>query len=107
MTARNAAGEAAPLSPASPPPASPLDELRAAPKVTIRIHKTGVKGEPRDVYVGVNGVGYQIQRGVDVAVPEPVAKVLETAIQTVYDYDEDAQALIPREAQAYPFTYLR
>jgi hypothetical protein len=85
---------------------SPLDALRAAPKVKIRIHKTGDRNERGDVFVGVNGINYQIQRGEDVTVPEPVAKVLETAIQTLYEFDPETRARAQRQAQAYPFTYV-
>lgn len=85
---------------------SALEALKAAPKVKIRIHKTGDRNEQTDVYVGVNGIGYQIRRGVDVEVPEPVAKVLEDATQTIYEFDEETQTRTLREAQAYPFTYL-
>lgn len=83
---------------------NPRDALDAAPKVKIRIHKTGDKNEQKQVYVGVNGVGYLIKRGEDVLVPEPVMRVLEDAVQSVYDYDDDKGMLVKREALAYPFT---
>lgn len=83
---------------------NPKDALDAAPKVRIRIHKTGDKNEQKQVYVGVNGVGYLIKRGEDVDVPEPVMRVLEDAVQTVYDYDDDQGMLVKRDALAYPFT---
>lgn len=91
----------------APPPLSPLEELRAAPKVKIRIHKTGDKSERADVLAGVNGVLYSMRRGEDVEVPEPVAKVLETAVQTLYEFDEEKGERRERQAQAYPFTYVR
>lgn len=84
--------------------ANPKDALDAAPRVKIRIHKTGDKNEQKQVYVGVNGVGYLIKRGEDVDVPEPVMRVLENAVQTVYDYDDDKGMLVRRDALAYPFT---
>jgi hypothetical protein len=96
--------------PAPPPPVAsddPHDLLRAAPKVTIKVHKTGRPDESSDVYVGVNGVGYQIQRGVEVTVPEPVLKVLEDAVQTVYVAHLSPDGKTEMKAtpvQAYPFT---
>ncbi len=96
-----------------PPPAvtysDPHDALRAAPKVLIKVHKTGRPEEPEDVFVGVNGVGYQIKRGEPVTVPEPVVKVLENAVQTVYIKGRDSEGreiMKPNEVQAYPFTRL-
>lgn len=88
----------------------PHDALRAAPKVTIKIHKTGRPDESSDVYVGVNGVGFQIQRGMEVTVPEPVLKVLEDSIQTVYSEVNTADGKSELKAvsvQAYPFTRIR
>ena len=86
----------------------PRDTLRSAPKVKIKVHKTGLPNE-RDVYVGVNGVGFQIQRGEEVDVPVPVMKVLENAVQTVHQWKKapDGSLLeVKTEVQAYPFTRL-
>lgn len=83
------------------------DDIRNAPKVRIRIHKTNDKSETPDVFVGVNGVNFLIQRGVDVEVPAPVLSVLEEAVRTVYESGPNEEgALIAREALAYPFTRL-
>lgn len=46
-----------------------------AGKVPVRLQKD--KRHMDDVFVGLNGVTYQIQRGVKVYVPEGVAEVLE------------------------------
>lgn len=106
---------AAPEPQSAPPslmPASddPHDQLRAARKVTIKVHKTGRQDESSDVYVGVNGIGFQIQRGTEVTVPEPVLKVLENAVQTVYveaATPDGKTVLKPAQVQAYPFTRLQ
>ncbi len=45
-------------------------------KVTIRLFKDNQKYKD-DVFVAVNGKGWQIQRGVDVQVPRYVAQVLK------------------------------
>lgn len=85
---------------------TPREELDAAPRVLIRVHKTGDRNEQKHVYVGINGVGYQIERGKDIAVPEPVMLNLRDSVQTVWEYDESQNTLVSREAQAYPFTLL-
>lgn len=83
---------------------SPRAELDAAPKVKIRVHKTGDRNEQRHIFVGVNGVSYQIERGVDVEVPEPVMRNLQDAVQTVWEQNDDLGAIESRSAQSYPFT---
>lgn len=88
------------------PESSALEMLKAAPKVKIRVHETGDPNERKDVYVGVNGVGYMIRRGENVEVPVPVAKVLETSIQEVYEFDGEGRHMTSRNAQKYPFTYV-
>ncbi len=97
-----------PLTPDADTPASsdPHDSLRNAPRAKIRVHKTGLPNE-RDVYVGVNGVGFQIPRGVDVEVPLPVMRVLEDAMQTVHQWQKapDGSLMEVKTAvQSYPFT---
>lgn len=102
-------------SPTPPPPMmvqnnDPHDLLRAAPKVTIKVHKTGRPDESSDVFVGVNGIGYQIQRGVEVTVPEPVLKVLEDSVQTVFVPHQLPDGKVELKAtpvQAYPFTRIK
>ena len=48
----------------------------------MRIHLFKDNGRYKDdVFVGVNGVNYMIQRGVDVEVPPEVAEVLEHSQQ--------------------------
>ncbi len=93
-----------PAVPAATQGLSPRDELDAAPKVRIIIHETGNKTERKRVYVGVNGVGYDIKRGEEVRVPSPVMLALKDAVQSVYAYDDDLGALMKRDAMAYPFT---
>ena len=51
--------------------------MAEAKKKTVRIHLFKDNGRYKDdVFVGVNGVNYMIQRGVDVEVPAAVAEVL-------------------------------
>ena len=64
-------------------------------RVRIRLFKDNGKYKD-DVFVGVNGKGYRIQRGVDVEVPESVANVLEESARQ----DAATAALIEREIAA-------
>lgn len=64
-------------------------------RVRIRLFKDNGKYKD-DVFVGVNGKGYRIQRGVDVEVPESVANVLEESARQ----DAATAALIERETAA-------
>lgn len=76
-------------------------------RVTITILESNDKHAVDPVFVGVNGVGYSIKRGVPVPVPRAVMNVLENARQTVYDVSHDergAMKLNPRSALSYPYT---
>ena len=46
--------------------------------VTIHLPKAP-EGQEQEIFVGVNGVGYRIRRGVEVRVPPAVAEVLRNA----------------------------
>jgi hypothetical protein len=62
-------------------------------KVKIRLPLT--RTEKNDVYVSVNGKSYLIKRGVDVEVPESVAKVLrhkEEMLDLAMAYEAQASA---------------
>lgn len=48
------------------------------PTVLIRLPRA-VNGEEDTLFVGVNGKGYRIKKGVDVAVPRSVAEVLRNS----------------------------
>lgn len=64
--------------------------------VTIRIGLT--RTEKDDVFVAVNGKKYLIKRGVDVRVPEAVAKVIkrsEKSMETALAYEEKARQNMP------------
>lgn len=61
--------------------------------VHIKLPKTRELTE--DVWVGINGRSWLIQRGVDVAVPVPVARVLERReemLQIAMEYEASAAA---------------
>ena len=50
----------------------------------MRIIIDEVEGQPNFETVGVNGVVYKIQRGVEVPVPRSVVEVLRNAVATKY-----------------------
>ena len=60
--------------------------------VTIRIPLT--RTEKDDIFVAVNGKKYLIKRGVDVKVPESVAKIIkrkEKCLEDAMAYEEKAK----------------
>ena len=82
-------------------PVKPAANLNQQPKKKIRLFADSGRYAD-DVFVGVNGQTFQIQRGVDVEVPEAVAEVLENAakqnadaasymrgLQNQYEADKD------------------
>ena len=70
--------------------------------ITITI--AGAEGEKnRPVFVGVQGVGWALKRGVKLRVPEPVVHVLSNAIKTHYNCDLEGN-IESTEVPAYPFT---
>lgn len=98
----------APLSPSL----DDLDErqvkacIDAEPKAVILVHERNDPNEPADVYVGVNGIGFLVQRGVEATVPLSVAMVLHRATKTLYRIDPETGSQTAREAPAYPFTWI-
>ncbi|RME56465.1 hypothetical protein D6779_10575 [Candidatus Parcubacteria bacterium] len=106
----------------------PTEKLRArllGVDVSVDERKEGTtgKGENRvriviqqsdedstDVFVGVNGRHYLIQRGEEVMVPEHVVEVLRNAKRKVYrthvDRSTGETTLEEREVLAYPFQIL-
>ena len=64
-------------------------------KVTIKLPLT--RSEKEDVYVAVNGMPYQIQRGVNVEVPVSVKEVLEhkeEMLAVSMEYEAQASASV-------------
>lgn len=60
------------------------DDALSGDKVNIIIHEQDGDAGQEAVFVGVNGVGYQIPRGKVVAVPVEVFHVLENSVQKIY-----------------------
>lgn len=86
-----ARAEAAAMAPEAVSPTPP-----AGKTVRIKLPKDNYRYKD-DVFVGVNGKGWLIKRGIPVEVPEIVAEVLEqSALQ-----DESTAMLIERESAKY------
>ena len=71
-------------------------------KVRLTIHKDPRPTAVKDVFVGLNGVGYLLKRGEEAIVPCEVANVLKDAVETLYEQDGDT--LVAREVPAYAFS---
>lgn len=72
-------------------------------KFVINIPKAAGPSGAEPAFVGIQGVGYYIPRGINVVVPESVVGVLKTAIQTVYEQDPDTAEMIGEDVPTYPF----
>lgn len=72
------------------------------PRVKINIAKQDKPGGGDPVFVGVQGVGYTIPRGINVDVPAPVVEVLKNAKQDRIFQDEDGN-IHSEEVLTYPF----
>ena len=60
----------------------------------------------RPVFVGAQGKGFYISRGVPVIVPEIVANILQDSVETHYEWDKDVKANIAYDQMPYPFAIL-
>ncbi|WP_034633123.1 hypothetical protein [Maridesulfovibrio bastinii] len=70
----------------------------------VIIAEDGPNGK-RDVFIGIQGVAYQIKRGVEVEIPESVYSVLSSAGYTVYDEvgEGDDVEYVPRFVPRFNF----
>lgn len=76
-------------------------------RVKLTVQQDGTPGAEKEIFVGVNGVGYRIKRGVEVEVPEEVALVLRDAVKTVYETersDNGSATMVARNVPVYPFS---
>lgn len=58
---------------------------------------------PGGIFVGCNGVGYQIQPGVEVSVPEAVLHVLDCAIMSVPLVDNGRRVVGYKDRLRFPY----
>ena len=65
----------------------------------VSIHIPKASGEDRTVFVGLNGRGWNIPRGMTVEVPKPVADVFYAAQDNATKADEYSEAKHMQEMQ--------
>lgn len=92
-----------------------LDEVTAAPveekidwdkkKAVIFIDQE--EGKPNYEFIGVNGKGFQVMRGVEVTVPLSVVHVLENAVATRSITDDQGRVVGQQNYHAIPFRVIR
>jgi hypothetical protein len=74
------------------------------PLVSLTVHTSEGPGGKRAVFVGVNGRALLIPRGKrSDNVKLRYLQALENAVETKYEYDEDAKANLPRDMPSYNF----
>lgn len=83
-------------------------QVNLSDRVKIRITKTDDNRGSEDVFVGVNGAGFLIKRGVAVDVPRAVVEVLRNAVtkklqEIVNDNGDHTGAFEYIDVQSHPF----
>lgn len=73
-------------------------------KVRLTIHKDPRPTAVKDVFIGLNGVGYLLKRGEEAIVPQELANVLKDAVET--QYEQVGDELVAREVPAYAFSVM-
>jgi hypothetical protein len=76
-------------------------------RCTINIAKQDKPGGSDPVFVGVQGVGYTIPRGINIEVPVAVEHVLGNAITDVVTQDPDDGALLHDYVPTYPYNLVQ
>lgn len=61
------------------------DAALSGERVMLTIYEQEGEAGREAVFVGINGVGYQIPRGKPFSVPVEVVHVLENSVQTIYE----------------------
>jgi len=71
--------------------------------ITINIAKSEKRDGAVPVFVGCQGFGYTIPRGINIKVPPSVVEVLKNAVQDVVTQDPDTGEVLHQDVMAYPF----
>jgi len=88
------------------PPTAKVDGSRGKKHdkyITVNIAKQDKKGGAEPAFVGVQGVGYTIPRGINVDVPASVVEVLKNAKQDIITQDTETGEMHSEEVLTYPF----
>lgn len=78
---------------------SKADDSLSGKKIIITIPQTKDDTQKGPVFVGVNGTGYHIPRGIPCRVPIEVADTLDNAVEKVYDTGDGSHVIeseVPR-----------
>ena len=87
-------------------PESVRDRMAKEPRVKLKIMEVSDESAPSEVFIGVQGYGFKIQRGKVVDVPRSVLRVLEEQVKTIFRIshdDQGHQTLTPVDVPAYPY----
>ncbi len=71
--------------------------------VKINIAKQDKPGGSEPAFVGVQGVGYSIPRGLNIDVPKSVVEVLKNAKQDIVTQDPEDGEIMHEEVLTFPF----
>jgi hypothetical protein len=77
-------------------------ESLSGKRVKLTIHKDSSPRATARVFVALNFVGYDIERGKEVVVPWEVAEILKSSTEILYEQKGDQ--LITREVPSYAIT---
>lgn len=80
---------------------------RKTKSVIINIAKSDKPGGSDPVFVGVQGVGYTVPRGIDIAVSPAIVEVLKNAMTDLVTQDTESGELLHNEVTTYPFSVVR
>jgi hypothetical protein len=75
-------------------------------RVRIVIEESDDENSSSDVFVSVNGYGYQIRRGIPIEVPEEVVGVLNHAVTTKMVQNMETYEMTYRDVSRYNFKIL-
>ncbi len=94
-----------------PLPTAKIEMKRAAGKnkdvkyIKIKIAQSEKPGGTEPAFVGVQGVGYMIPRGIEVEVPASVVEVLKNAVQDIVTQDDEG-VIYHNDMPTYPFSVI-
>ena len=73
-----------------------MAETKTNKMVTIHLRKAPM-GEPNHVIASFNGEVFKIQRGVDVAVPEEIAEIIQDSLNAQDRADDYIESLVSKK----------